>query len=397
MHNSRLTGYSGQRITCSMLDENDYRTPGQFLQHLLESRGWTQQTLAIVLSIDKSVINKIVAGKKSVDARMALALGEIFQVEPERFMELQKTYDLKQARLVARADPARATRAYLFGDLPVAEMIKRGWLDAESVRDVGRVEAALTQFFDANSPEEIEILPHAAKKTQVSGPVTPAQLAWLYRVRHIASEMLVPRYSPAAVRTLVEHLSSLLLAAEEARKVPRLLAESGIRFVIVESLSGSKIDGVCFWLNDSSPVIGISLRYDRLDNFWFVLRHELEHVLRRHGRLAVMLDTELEGDRAGAGPTVAEDERVANEAAADFCVPQKALERFVARKAPFFADRDIVGFARTLKIHPALVCGQLQHQIGRYDRFRNHQTKIRSIVAPTATVDGWGDVAPIEN
>ena len=26
------------------------------------------------------------------------------------------------------------------------------------------------------------------------------------------------------------------------------------------------------------PVIGLTLRYDRLDNFWFVLLHELGHV-----------------------------------------------------------------------------------------------------------------------
>ena len=274
-------------------------------------------------------------------------------------------------------------------------MIKRGWIDVSDVRDVPAVEAALAKFFGVASPDEIEILPHAAKKTMVAGEVTPVQLAWLYRVKEIASEMLVARYSPKGVRAAIPNLSALLGAREEARKAPRILAESGIRFLIVESLSSAKIDGVCFWLNSTSPVIGMSLRYDRIDNFWFVLRHELEHVLRLHGRSAMVLDAELEGDKAGTGPDVSEDERVVNQSAADFCVPRDSLEGFIARKSPFFPERDIVGFARTLNIHPGLVAGQLQHHTKRYDRFRKHLVKIRSIVTPSAVVDGWGDVAPV--
>jgi HTH-type transcriptional regulator/antitoxin HigA len=143
-------------------------------------------------------------------------------------------------------------------------------------------------------------------------------------------------------------------------------------------------------------VIGMTLRHDRIDNFWFVLRHELEHVVRGHGRTAAMLDAELEGERAGIGPNVADDERVANEAAAAFCVPPEMMKAFIARKAPFFAERDIVGFARVLKVHSGIVAGQLQHVTGRYDRFRDHLVKIRAIVAPNAFKDGWGDIAPVE-
>jgi HTH-type transcriptional regulator/antitoxin HigA len=191
-------------------------------------------------------------------------------------------------------------------------------------------------------------------------------------------------------------LRPLLNSAEAARKVPKILAESGVRFVIVESLPSAKIDGVCFWLDERSPVIGMTLRFDRIDNFWFVLRHEIEHVIRKHGQSAAMLDISLEGERAGTGASLPEEERVANEAAAEFCVPQKQLKHFIQVKSPFFAERDIRGFAATYKIHPGLVAGQLQHKTERYDLFRNHLVKIRSVVTPNAMVDGWGDVAPID-
>ena len=274
-------------------------------------------------------------------------------------------------------------------------MIKRGWIDAKDIRDVGAVEAALTRFFKVPSVDEIEIFPHAARKTSVTEPVTPTQLAWIYRVREIASEMLVQRYSAASVMECIPALKTLLIAPEASRKVPGILAEAGIRFVIVESLTSAKIDGVCFWLDDNSPVIGMSLRFDRIDNFWFVLRHEIEHVMRLHGRNAIALDAELEGDRAGTGDTIPEEERIANDAAASFCVPSTAMDRFVARKAPFFAERDILGVRSTLAIHPGIVAGQLQRRTGRYDRFRDHLVKIRHCVAPSAFIDGWGDVFPV--
>jgi HTH-type transcriptional regulator/antitoxin HigA len=377
------------------MKKEDFRTPGQMIKALLDANGWTQRLLAIILAFDETGINQIIAGKRPVTAEMAISLGEIFSVPAEDFLALQKAYDLAKARIITRPDPGRATRTHLFGGLPVTEMIRRKWLDADDIRDVPKVEAALIKFFGVNSVDQIEILPHAAKKTNTFMPATSAQIAWIYRVKEIASEMLVAKYSPLAVRTAITRLNKLLSAPDEARKVPRILAECGIRYVIVETLSAAKIDGACLWLNGTSPVIGMSLRYDRIDNFWFVLRHELEHVLRKHGQAAVMLDAELEGERAGTGINIVEEERVANEAASNFCVPHKTLNSFVARKAPFFNERDILGLAKTLQIHPGLIAGQLQHKIGRYDRFRQHLAKIRFAVTPSAMVDGWGDVAPV--
>ncbi len=373
----------------------DFKTPGQLIQSLLSLRGWSQRALAIVLAMDETSVNRICADKRPVDAKLALALEEIFGTSANTFLDLQKSLDLAHARIVSVPDPARATRAHLYGDLPITEMIKRGWINAKDIRDP-KVAEELMRFFVVNGLEDIEILPHAAKKTAVNEEATPTQLAWLYRVRSIASEMLVARYSPGALRSALGKLKLLMTAPEEARKVPRILIECGVRFVISESLSGSKIDGVCFWLDSRSPVVGISMRHDRIDNFWFVLRHELEHVLQEHGRESMMLDTDLKGERAGNGPNVPEEERIANIAAAEFCVPRVQMDAFVARKAPFFSERDLIGFSKILGVHPGIVAGQLQHRLNKYDRFRQHLAPIRYCIRPTAVVDGWGDVYPLE-
>ncbi len=377
------------------MNSEQHKTPGQLIESLLSERGWTQRVLAIVLNMSESSINKIISGKQAITAEIAIGFEEVFGIEASRFLALQKDYELAMARLVTRPDPARKTRAELFGGLPVSEMIRRGWLDVSDVRDMPAVEKALSKFFGVGSVSEIEVLTHAAKKTAVSAETTPVQLAWLYRVRQIASEMIVGQYSQFGARRAVEKLRELILSAEEIRKVPRVLAEAGIRFVIVESLPSAKIDGVCLWLDASSPVIGMSCRFDRIDNFWFVLRHELEHVIRGHGMDTITIDAELEGQKAGDGADVSEEERVANAAAAEFCVPKKMMDAFIARKAPVFSERDIRSLATALKIHPGLVAGQLRHRTGKFDRFGEHLVKIRTVVSPGATVDGWGDIAPV--
>lgn len=376
---------------------DQYRTPGQLIKALLAERGWTQQVLAVILGMDANAVSQFVIGKRSVTAELSIALAEVFDMPADRFLQLQTEYDLAKAQIEAIPNLSRVKRTQLFGGLPLTEMIRRGWLDTDNIRDVPRLEKALSKFFGVATSDEIEILPHVAKKTDVFTEATPAQLAWIYRVKEIASNMLVATYSPATVRQAISLLEPLRSAPEEVRKVPRILAEHGIRYVIVETLPAAKIDGVCFWLDDNSPVIGMSLRFDRIDNYWFVLRHELEHVLRLHGRdsAIVMLDAELEGERAGTGTNVAEEERQANDAAAEFCAPREMIEKFIACQPSFFDVRDFLGLANMLHVHPGLVAGQLRNRTGRYDLFSKYLMKIRDNVIPNAKADGWGTVLPV--
>jgi HTH-type transcriptional regulator/antitoxin HigA len=378
--------------------QEEFKSPGHLLTFLLTERDWSKRTLAVITGIDETIISKIASNTRKIDAETALTFEEVFGIEAERFLFVQKTYDLAVARIAKIPNPERQVRANLIGSLPVSAMIKRGWIDAKSVKDIDSVESSLLRFFKANRLDEIETLPHAAKKTDVSISATPAQLAWLYRVRALASEMLVAKYSPTAVKSAIEKIKSLLHSVEELRKVPRILAEAGIRFVIVEALPSTKIDGVCFWLDDKSPVIGMSLRFDRIDNFVFVLRHELEHILNRDGLNTMMLDVDVNsGEVAQVTEELQKQEAMANAAAAEFCVPRKMMDAFISRKAPVFAMRDIIGFARMMKVHTGLVAGQLQFRTQKYHLARDYLVPVRSIVSPNAVTDGWGDVASLES
>jgi HTH-type transcriptional regulator/antitoxin HigA len=365
--------------------------PGHFIKEELAARDWTQSDLAYILGCPVQAVNMIISGKRGISPEMAKALGHAFDVPGEFFANLQKAFDLSQAR---DPDPAVSRRARLQSAFPIREMIKRGWLHET---DAAMLEAQMMRFFEVNRLEDISQIPHAAKKTTGGQyqDAEPAQLAWLYRVRQIAKQMNVPRYSEKALRTTCGRLKYLLVDPEEARHVPKLLADCGVRLMLVEPLPNSKIDGVCTWIDDG-PVIALSFRLDRIDNFWFVLRHECEHALREDGKTSsVRIDEDIGASFAKNAEDLPEEEKLANEAAADFCVPNRAMNDFIIRKSPFFSERDIIGFSRIQERHPGLVIGQLHWKAGRYDLLRKYLIKMKSFVGPYCMVDGWGQIAPV--
>jgi HTH-type transcriptional regulator / antitoxin HigA len=369
----------------------DIPHPGEFIREELEARGWSQRDLAYILGVPEQAVNLIVSGKRGISPEMAKALGQAFDVSAEYFANMQQAYEMSLARA---PDPSIARRALLQGSYPIREMIRRGWLEDT---DIGLLEAQMVRFFCKNDINSIPYMDYAAKKQDYS-VTTTTQLAWLYRVRQIAAEMITPEYSEKRLRHVIDDLPRYMIDPEETRHIPRILSDCGIRYVVVETLPKANIDGVCFWLESNCPVIGMSTRQDKIDNFWFVLRHELEHVINRDGRgdlSAEKVDTDLEGDRGGTGDNLPPEERRANTAAADFCVPADALESFYLRKFPYISERDVLGFAGRVQRHPGIVVGQLQRKMNRYDWLTKYKVKIRQFLIGNSVVDGWGVSAPV--
>lgn len=363
--------------------------PGEIIKDELEARGWSQRDLAYILGRPEQAINMIISGKRGISAEMAKALEKAFDVPAEFFLNLQKIYDLSRAE---DPEPDIAKRAQFYqSSFPVREMIRRGWLEDT---DPGLLEAQMIRFFGVNHIHDIPHLRHAAKKTNYD-EIPTSQLAWLFRVRQIARSIAAPKYSEKKLRQSISDLARLLVSPEEARHVPRILMECGVRYIVVETLPQAKIDGVCFWLTNAEPVIGMSVRYDRIDNYWFVLRHEIEHVLNRDGQEREIIDAELEGERAAPNGPISKEEQLANAAAAEFCVPGAKIQSFISRKYPYISERDIIGLANTLQIHPGIVVGQLHATTKEYRYFRKLLAKIREHIVTSALVDGWGNVAPV--
>lgn len=359
--------------------------PGEHLRRILAERDMLQNDLAFILGKQPQAVNLITALKGGISADMSKALGNALGFPPNYFADLQTAYDLACAN---DPDPSIIVRADILKQYPVREMIKRGWIKDSPATDL---RDQLARFLEQDSSDGIPYLAHAAKKTSYEDrDIRPEQLIWLYRVRQIAKSIACPEYSPRGLTTALDKMHNMLLAPEEARHVPRVLMEAGVRFIMVEALPQGKIDGVCFWLDDKSPVIGISSRYDRIDNFWFVVRHECEHVLRKHGQGYEIVD-----DLENTNQAITEEERIANAAAADFCVPAAKLESFINRKHPFYYEKDVLAFAKLHGIHPGIVVGQIQNKLNRYDYLKKYQVKVRQFVLPSAITDGWGQAHPV--
>lgn len=355
--------------------------PGEFLREELEAREWSQEELADILNRPARLVSELISGKRSITPQTAIGLAEAFGTSPEYWMNLESQYQLSKVRLPTNTV---ARKSELYSRFPVREMLKRGWIQATESIDL--LEQQFCDFFGIQSVAEQPELIHCPKKTEALDEVSPLQLAWLFRVRKMAQEQCIAPYSKEVLLKSLDELQALMLSPEEIRHVPRILASAGVRLVFVEAMPGLKLDGACFWLGEN-PVIGMSLRFDRIDNFWFVLRHEIEHVLQEDGKSgAPIIDMEMNG----GGDMLPEHERSANKAALDFCVSTEQLEDFIIRVQPSFSEKRILLFAQRLNIHPGLVVGQLQNRLKRYDFLRKHQVKIRQFILSSGNVDGWG-------
>src|SRR5712691_976429 len=131
------------------------------------------------------------------------------------------------------SNDAIAKRAKIYGQFPVKEMQKRGWLKGAANLDA--LERQLKDYFEISSLDEgIEIL-HAAKKTSYD-KLSVHQAAWLKRTQQLASNVTAQKYSGSSLRALHQALRSCVQHAHDAAKVPALLSDAGIRLLIIEPL-----------------------------------------------------------------------------------------------------------------------------------------------------------------
>jgi HTH-type transcriptional regulator / antitoxin HigA len=365
--------------------------PGEFLKDEIEERGWTQEEFATIIGRPTTLVNQIVLGKRAITPEAAAEIGAALGVDAEYWLNLESAYRLWLVRQKQAAPSLeRISRlAQIRERFAVREMTKRGWITKSN--DPDDLERQLLKFSGLKQLNDVGGVALAAKQTHYGRNLKPVQQAWVWRVRQMASAMALKQtYSEQALRARLDRLRTLVTDVEHVREVPALLADAGVRFLIVEGLPGAQIDGVTTWLNGKSPVIALTLRYDRLDNFWFVLRHEIEHVLRNDGQDLPAVDINLGPGAESLATDQPKEEMVANRAAAEFLVPQNEFETFLSDLIESFSEEKLVGYAQARHVHPAIVVGQIQRKLDRYDILRKFLVKVRDVATATAITDGFG-------
>jgi HTH-type transcriptional regulator / antitoxin HigA len=357
--------------------------PGAVLRRMLDEKGWTQDELAAVMGKSRQAINELIVGKTGITPEMAIGLAAAFGNSATDWMKIDAAYRLS----LAAADVAEVQRkARLYEIAPVRDMQKRGWI--KSTKDTAELELELKRFFETDELDADIAFPVNTFRPKRLGDLNPAERAWCFRARQLAAYVPVEqRFDVSTIRMLERDLRGLTAYPQHVAKVPRLLAKYGIRLVIVEPLPSGKIDGVAFWIAKDSPVIAVTVRYDQIDRFWFVLMHELAHIRNKD---EPSIDVDL--FREGATLLLQEkhEQRANEEAAAALIAPQE-LTSFIRRVGPLYSRARIIQFAHRMKIHPGVIVGQLQHH-GAV-KFSSHQqllAKIRNLVTETTLTDGWG-------
>jgi len=357
--------------------------PGEFIQEELAARGWTQEDFAAIVGKPLPTVNQIIKGKRAIIPETAKRIAAAFGNSPQFWMNLETSWQLYNSESTIEGQ-IRDT-AWLYRRLPIREMQRREWI--RTTKSLDELKAELDAFFGDDS------LRRAARMSASGEEAHVAAKAWCRRSFLVAQLVQTNKFIRSQIPNLLNQLRLLLSEPEEVRRVPRILAEYGIRFVIVEHLRGTHLDGACITQLESKPVVSLSLRYGRLDHFWFTLLHELAHIYYEDGERC---DTDI--------LTTSPDDDVeirANSFAESTLIPRNQMESFILRTTPLFSRSKIENFSKRMGVHPAIVIGQLKHNLpeeefgwNRFTRLHN-RVDVRDIVKSTAMCDGWGQVAPI--
>lgn len=245
-----------------------------------------------------------------------------------------------------------------WAQLPYKEMIKRKWFSLP--RGANPIECVKQYFLEAAGPQFATAL-HRKKMRSGNVPNEYALLAWQARVleqaraKIKAGEVGVFELNDEWMRDLVR-LTKREDGPERARD---LLAKKGIVLIVERHLPGSYLDGAAMLCDGVTPVLGLTLRYDRLDNFWFVLMHELGHVfLHLFDGLRFDFFDEEDGNDADA------IEAEADKFALDALIPENLWDQCLSRFA--LSEEAVKIDAKSIGIAPSIIAGRIRKERDNY-------------------------------
>lgn len=342
--------------------------PGASLIVARIARGWSQKELARRVFLPEQQIQRYEA-----ERYRSISLGGLIRVG--RALGVQMTADLSKS-LEESWIPS-----YEMSSAEVQKILKHarahGWFDkidpsdengisqikrtvAEHVGEYGTPSLLRTGLNIEDHSEDWLLLSWKAQ-------VTRKALLAMQRSRI--------RYRPLNVGWLKD-LVKLSVLEDGPLRARELLAEQGIILILEPQISGLKVDGAAFLINDT-PVIGLTLLRDALDNFWFTLLHEIGHIILHYRTgLASGFFDDIESKAAD------EFEDEADKFASNMLIPEELWAKSPARIAK--TAEPIERLAKQLGIAPAIVFGRIRMERRNYAVFSDKigRGKVRKLLLP---------------
>ncbi len=249
---------------------------------------------------------------------------------------------------------------------PLKAMAKAGWLpDVPNLKD--RAEELISELMDRAGGRTFAAAPLYRKNDdrRVNAKTDDYALrAWCWQALAQArqNEPSVAYQTGTVNPQLLRHLAQLSVMEKGPVQAREFLAQQGICLEYVSHLPRTHLDGAALRLPGGRPVIGLTLRYDRIDNFWYTLFHELAHV-----GLHLDRDEDEEGfvdDHSLRGTEKGSVEEQADKLAQDALIPPEVwAEGVILEDAGPMA---VMQMASKAQVSPAVVAGRIRYESGNY-------------------------------
>ncbi|MFA7082127.1 MAG: ImmA/IrrE family metallo-endopeptidase [Bacteroidales bacterium] len=349
--------------------------PGETLTEKLSEEKMSLKEFAIRCNMSEKTIIEIAKGKAKISYETSMKFETVFGIPAYFWIERQSDYDEYMARLEnIKQLEACVEWAKQF---PVSEMEKKGWI-AKGKNKIERIGLLLRFFGLSSSVAWNDFYLSIESRTsfrislkQVQNPY--AVSAWLRKGDLDIKDCKVKNeYNKKLLDDSLPKMRAIMVAQPDDffSQLQDVCSEVGIVLLHTPCLTNAPISGATRWVGDV-PLIQISCRFKRSDNFWFSFFHELGHILL-HGKKDVF----LEFDKLSVNDKEKEDE--ADQFATKMTFSKELEQRFLDEYD--ITSDSIVSFAKKYKLHPSLIVGRLQHkEIIKYSQFRELLTSIEII------------------
>lgn len=327
--------------------------PGEFIKEELDARNWRQEDLADILGVSLKSVNQLIQNKQSITIEMAKLLSRAFGQSPQYWLNLDSNYRLRLNELDTRERDV-ALKAEIYKHMPINEMIRKGWLKRfDNTKKLVEMVKRFWQFDEIDfSFMDKYYLPNFRRSEAYTQYNKYFALTWFQMAKNCARLFKVSSYNANILEDITKNYNEYTLSNKGVKALLEALKEAGVKFFVLSHLQKTYIDGASFFDNDN-PVIVYTKRYNRVDNFYFTLAHEIAHVLLHLRKKDDFFIDNLDEIKT-------EQEKQANKFAERMLKANEIIEYFKSYRK-YISQKRVFDCADELKISPAIVVGVLQH------------------------------------
>lgn len=339
--------------------------PGTLIKDELEVRAdINQKDLAKEMGVKASFLNEIIKGKRPITADYAIILEKILGISANYWMRFQSQYEIDKAR-VKKKNIERIKAIEIWNiikeHVPVKYFKKNKYLTDSIEEDI----KIIMTIYKVST---IDGLVEATAKNKLafyrkSGSLQINEtnmLAWNSIATYEATKQESNTFYSENIDQLCIQLNKVFYTNNNTlENTKRVLNQFGIKFITIPKLEKTPIDGYSFW-SGNNPVIALTLRHNRIDNFAFTLMHEIGHIT-----LHLSKDRTSECIDFYRGKYESTAEKEADDFAQNKLISNNVWHEISKNLIPL-NDAKIIELSSNYAINSAILLGRVCHERGYY-------------------------------